>query len=620
MRYQNQQGFALVSAIAVAVVLMGVITVMMIGTVGNLQQTRATVKQAQARAVAEAGQTVARNALEGPAKTEIQSTLNTYLTTFVGSSGNPATTWVVPSANWTTVASTLQTNLNANTAYTTMASSAVGGLGSGAMQFSITNFRGQSQGVQVQTYLADYTITSTGTAADGKRTVEEKGTLTVQLGRQSLSQYLFLVDDAAGASGFFTTGNVFNGPAHANHNWGFRGAPQFNDTISTSDSNAWYWTASGCSGSSKLQLAADSRPPCTVPVFAKGFQKSVPAIALPTTVLGQNRAALGLTPTTDINNDGLPDSPTTKEICVALKLASGSVDCNVNPPATPPTGVYLVNNSSSITGGIYVQGDVDQLTVTSVATAKQKYTFVQGITTYVILVDYNANTTTITKTPLGLSTTYTGTPNGPAAISTGGPTGQIFVTGTIKSLTGPARTGTVTTNSPQHPVPTQIPPALSLETQLNITAQNQIGLTGDLTYECDPTVTASSGRCNGSIPNNTVLGVMSTTSDVQIKTTAPSDLYLWGSYLVGTSSSGLSVENATSRPAQGTLHMFGGLIQSTDQIRGQFNGSTLSNGYLETYDYDSRFKNSALTPPNFPTTRYFKVQDPQYTSLSFTER
>lgn len=121
----------------------------------------------------------------------------------------------------------------------------------------------------------------------------------------------------------------------------------------------------------------------------------------------------------------------------------------------------------------------------------------------------------------------------------------------------------------------------------------------------------------------TVLGVMSQNDNVEIEYTpvkAPDNLYLWGSYLSGSSGKGLTVENYNSRGTQGKLRLFGSLIQSVDQLRGTIDSSgKLLSGYIETYDYDLRFADSALAPPNFPTVRVFDVQKVQATPLSFRE-
>jgi Tfp pilus assembly protein PilX len=651
----KQQGFALITALGVTVILMGVIGILVVSSVGDLQQSRSSIQLSQARAVAESGIAVGHDALQGTAVDGLKPIMAGYSTSFANT-GDPTTTWVIPQSDWATVASDLQTNLNNNTAIKSVSASSLDNVGSAAINYSITNFRGRQFATTTsgsnQSFVMDYAITSTGTANGGTRTVVEQGSISIQMGRTSLSQWLFLVNDAGGKGGFFDSSSTFNGPVHANKNWGFRGNPTFLGEVSASNGEDADWTASGmstpptnergiyywCPSRSTNAELATSKPPCSVPDFKKGFSYRKEPIALPTSALGQQRAALGLNPTTDVitgnastgtsGADGKPDEPSALEICQKLKL--GSTNCS--PVVTPATGVYMPNDGATppnITGGIYIQGDVDSMTLSNPkpGIGLQRYVIKQGSTTTTIDIDQINKTTSVTTNPGG-TVNYAGAPNGQAAVSTGGANGQIYVNGKISALAGPTRTGAVTANSPQHPVPTTIPPALAKETQLNITATGQVGITGDLTYECDPTQLATTSYitlkpdCNmNGQPLKTVLGVMSTGSDVQVKKTSPNDIYLWGSFYTAQTGKGLSVENYNSRPTldSGTMHLFGSLIQDEDQIRASVGGGTVR-GFRESFDYDSRFVNGAVTPPNFPTTRTFAPTVNAPVALTFTER
>jgi type II secretory pathway pseudopilin PulG len=651
---KKQQGFALITALGVMVILMGVIGILVVSSVGDLQQSRSSIQLSQARAVAEAGIAVGHDALQGTAVNSLKPIMAGYSTSFANT-GDPTTTWVIPQSDWATLASDLETNLNGNTAIKTIATSDLDGVGSAAINYSVSNFRGRQFAATAtgsnQSFVMDYAVTSTGTANGGTRTVVEQGSISIQMGRTSLSQWLFLVNDAGGQGGYFDSSSVFNGPVHANKNWGFTGNPTFNDFVSASNGADSDWSKSGmtapttdeqgiyywCPSRSTKANLATSKPPCSVPDFKKGFSYIKEPIALPTSALGQQRAALGLNPTTDVVNnatgvapaDGIPDEPTALEICQKLKL---SASCSPTP-AVPATGVYIPNDGTAaknITGGIYIQGDVDSLTLSNPKPGQglQRYVIKQGTTTTTINIDQINKTTSVTTSPGG-TVNYTGAPNGQAPVTTGGANGQIYVSGKIKALTGPTRTGTVTANSPQHPVPTTIPPALAKETQLNITATGQVGITGDLTYECDPTQLATPSYitlnpdCDLSgQPLKTVLGVMSTGSDVQVKDTSPNDIYLWGSFYTAQPGKGLSVENYNSRPTSdsGTMHLYGSLIQDQDQYRAQSVSATVVRGFRESFDYDSRFMNGAITPPNFPTTRTFAPTINAPVALTFTEK
>jgi Tfp pilus assembly protein PilX len=638
----KQQGFALITALGVMVILMGVIGILVVSTVGDLQQSRSSLQLSQARAIAEAGIAVGHDALQGTGNTSLDTTLKATATTFFNSGSDPTTTWVIPQSSWATVTTSLENTLNNTAASNSISSSTLSNVGSAQITYKLSNFRGRvlspTTTTPIQNYVLDYTITSTGSANGGTRTVTEQGTFTISMGRDSLNRYLFLVNDAGGQSGYFDSTSVFNGPVHANKNWGFSGNPTFTQEVTASNGTNADWSGSGmttptaaqqgiyyhCGGAPILSLAT-SRPGCSAPVYSQGFRYVAKPIALPTSALGQQRAALGLDPTTDVSPaDGLPDAPTTFETCQKLRL---SASCS--PIVVPATGVYMPNDGSgNISGGMYIQGNVDSIKLDKPANKQQRYTLTQGATTTVILINYTTNTTTITKTPGG-TTTYNGTPNGQAPVGTGGANGQIFVNGTVAALTGPARTGTVPANGPQHPVPTTIPPALAKETQLNITATGQVGITGDLTYECDPTrmanpayITANPNCDTSGQPLKTVLGVMSTGSDVQIKATAPSDIYLWGSFYTAQPGQGLSVQNYNSRTPKdsGTMHLFGGLIQDQDQIRATGDGRGGVAGFREDYDYDPRFINGAVTPPNFPTTKTFKPNVGVPIPINFSEK
>ncbi len=620
----NHRGVVLIAVLGVVAVMTIVGSLLFVGTLGDLRQTRSTLQAAQARAAAEAGLTYARYAME-VARGDIKAILAPKMNL----NANPSTEWVLPEREWPGIASAIQSLLNTRYGYLPR-----GALdqGQASLQFTVTRFRGNTRGATAQTYRADYVVVSTGQVGPARRRVEERGFFEVQLGRPALSQWLYLVDDAGGQTAFFPTGAVFNGPVHANHNWGFWGRPVFRDVVSTSDDGAWYWGlgTDGCTRG-PVWVRGNSRPPCTVPDFQRGFLRSQPRIDLPTSTLSQQRAALGMDP-----QDTSPLSA--RQICFALGLHNPpSKDCNSNPSV--PNGVYLVNDGISVKGGIYVQGDVDQLVLKATGTGQQVYTFKQGNDTWEITVDYTTNTTAVTKNE-GRIGIYRGTPNGPAPLGTGGPTGQIYVTGQIKSLQGPPRTGPLpcgvdypgsSDNCPDHPPPAQIPPALSKETQLHITAVGAIGITGDLVYECDPTKVsdptylATKPRCRlgpgQTLP--TVLGVMSQTDHIYIKDSpikAPDNIYLWGAYLSGTPGKGLATENYSGRGRQGKRRLFGSLIQSAAQYAGTVDSwGRLQSGYITTYDYDLRFADSALAPPNFPTVRVFDVQRVQATPLSFRE-
>ena len=629
----REQGFALVLALSITVVLVGVLVAMGVATMGDLRQSRASVHLAQARAAAEAGETFAQYVLKEQAQPQFRSIFLPYATAFLTEGGDPASEWVVPEDEWDDVNQAIEDLLNGG--FNRLPEGALEADDVVSINYQVSDFRGMVKASHSQTYIAEYRVVATAVVNDARRRVEDKGFLQIQIGRPALSQWLFLVDDAGGWSGFFPTGTVFNGPTHANQNWGFWGQPVFTDVVSTAQDGAVYWHLyrDGCSGAQAVWIRGNSRPPCTVPIFQKGFVRNAPRIDLPTSAISQERAALGLDPIKDADGDGNPDPVSTQERCQAL---FGTSTCTV------PDGVYLVHADGKVTGGIYVKGDLDRLVLESSGDGKQIYQLTQRGLKWTITADYSANTTTIVY-PDGRREVLDGVPNGPAPLGTGGATGQIYVTGDIEAMAGPGRSGPLPCGSdypgsselcPDHPPPSQILPALSLETQLNVTAAGEIGIVGDLIYECDPTKLGDDAylrdhpRCDlggGRLP--TVLGVMSVDDDIVLRNgwrdyvdRSPDNVYLWGSFLASDSGRGLAVEDYRWRGAQGKMHLFGSLIQSRDQLRGVvYSSGRLASGYMETYDYDTRLSGSALSPPNFPTARYFEVNKLVPVQLSYKE-
>ncbi len=611
---KNNKGFAIVTALGLLMILMIIVAVVSATSVAESKQGQLSIELAQARAIADAGDTYASSNISSVAG---QNAIGSTLTSFINPNVDPQAQWSISPSSWSSIAPQLEQTLNAN--FNTLSPENLDNLGTANITYQIRNFRGTQRNPNSQIFMADYTVVSTGTTNSEKaiRKVENRGVLEIKLGYNALNQYLFLVDDAGGNSGFYSTGSVFNGPVHANRNWGFWGHPVFLGKVTTAANCAIYWDFRR--RPRKACLDANARPPRTVPVFNQGFQRGVPPVALPTASVSEAKAALGM-------NLATLGQPTAAQTCNALGLGCTN---------SVPDGVYLKNDGTRITGGIYVEGDVDELIMSGAGrNGIQTYSFKQDGDTTIITLDYNNNRTRIS--PPG--TWYDGTPNGtivdpnnngPNGQPTGA-NGQIYVNGKIKSVRAPTRTGSVNPpdgNAGNHPPSANIPPALAKETQLNITATGKIELRSDIVYECDPTMVNNAGylaqfpRC--AVPNNTmlptVLGMTSLQNNIEITTDMPNNPYLWGSYLAGQNNRGLTVENWSRRPAQGTMRVFGGLLQNLDQLRGRLSRGRLVNGFYENYDFDARFTNGQLSPPNFPRGGQFQYLETNPTQLSYKE-
>jgi hypothetical protein len=333
--------------------------------------------------------------------------------------------------------------------------------------------------------------------------------------------------------------------------------------------------AKKCSGFAFVKVTGQQASPggCTTPnTNGQGLQYNTPKIDLPKNAFSQARAALGQN-ITDLT------SPDNNSICVSLGL--------VSPCGSVPKGVYIPSKTGTVSGGIYVQGDAD-VTLSTVGPV-QIYT----------VKDENGKTTTISVDYAAKTTTYVSLPGLPVVLA-GVPNGQLFATGNITSLKGPARTGALPSPAPTTSIPSVIPPAIASQTKLNIASGGSVTLTGDVTYTDDPRTT--SGAQN-------VLGIISGNDNVTVGDTAPANLYVTGAVLAGSNGKGLGVKSPGQTPARGAIHLYGSLAEDTDQLRGQVDGNgNATAGYADDFKFDQRFVNGAVSPPFFPATTVFAVQ------------
>jgi hypothetical protein len=458
----------------------------------------------------------------------------------------------------------------------------VSGLGTtytSTVRFS--NFRADTEFSSVgQTYYADYTLDSTGSQNQFVRKVTTTGTLSIQMGRKYLNQFLLLADDGGSQEfNYFTTGMNYNGPVHVNKNWMFTGRPEFSMGATTSASTV---RMTDCSGRSR-DVSQQSLAPCTTPDWGnRSLQYSQPTITLPTTSVSQQAAALGLTA---VSRE--------KDICDALGVKNN--DCKDEAPK----GVYLPEK-----GGIYVNGNADEV-VMSTTTDEQIYRIKQGSTITTITVNYKTNKTTVAK-------------NGASVVTRDGiPNGQLYVEGQITSLKGPPRTGNLPSTLPKDSVPAVVVPAIHRLAQLNIAAKTDIVVTGDLTYSEDPR----------SVPDaKNVLGLVAGTGSVTIGNDsrgAPSDIYIHAAILAGAPGKGFSVADFKKTPPQGSIHLLGSLAVSKEPPRGLFkfvNGlPVMVGGYNDDFGFDQRFLNGGTVPPNFPATTRFEAKTALPTQKDWTE-
>lgn len=414
---------------------------------------------------------------------------------------------------------------------------------------------------QVYNYL--YTIQSAGSVGTtGRRNVQAQGILRVSATRGSFANYLIFTNTHNSASGsaiWFTSSVSFDGHVHTNTRLRFAYQPTFQDNVTSVSSTAEYYN----NGGSVQNLNANNNGTIDVPNFYGGFDRGQPTVPLPTNSYNQQSAALGLSST--------GTAPTNSQINTAIG-ASGS--------GTPANGIYVPNGSGALTGGIYIQGSLDQCKMwADTTTGIQYYRMVQGSTTKTIAINAATNQTSV-QIGSGTPTVYSGTPRG-----------IMYVTGGITDLRGPDRVS----GSP--------PPALATGTKLLIAANNDVVIQRDITMDDYNAAT-------------NVLGIYSTNGSVRIGTSAPSDCNL-DAYVMATGSSGeFKVDNHSSGSPRGTFHLRGGVVASYYGAFFTFySNGTLKTGYARDFRYDRR----GLVPPYYPTTTRFNANIPSARTLAWKE-
>ncbi len=414
---------------------------------------------------------------------------------------------------------------------------------------------------QVYNYL--YTIQSTGAIGNtGRRNVQAQGILRVSATRGNFSNYLIFTNTHNSASGsaiWFTSSVTFDGHVHTNTKFRFAYKPTFQDYVTSVSSTADYYNGGG----TVKTLNANNNGTLDAPNFYGGFDRNQPNVPLPTNSYNQQAAALGMSST--------GSAPTNSQINTAIG-ASGS--------GTPANGIYLPTSGTNLTGGLYVQGSLDQCRMwADTATGVQYYRMVQGSTTKTITVNQTTNTTTI-QVGSGSVTAYTGTPRG-----------VLYVTGGISDLRGPDRVSGLP------------PPAIATGTKLLIATIGDIVVQRDVTMQ------------NYDAANN-VLGLYSTNGSVRVGTSAPSNCNL-DAYVMATGSSGeFSVDSYNSGSPRGTFNLRGGVVASYYGAFFTFNSSgALQTGFARNFRYDRR----GLIPPYYPTTTRFNANIPSARTLAWKE-
>lgn len=431
-------------------------------------------------------------------------------------------------------------------------------------------------------YIYAYSLTSVGQSSGVEQaTVSETGnivfnvTVTPASGETlSFAAYGMFIDQQPVCSGSYLVPGLISGPVSTNGGWTFgtSGSYTFTDPVSSHSSNAGFQFSSRCTQSSNGN--ASYRRQSISPQYQAGFQWGQPAVPLPANDFSQRRAVLDGRGTDTAQVTDADMNASLRDVNGAPYPASGansgvflSYDASTNPPTM--TG-----------GGIMVEGNA-QVQLAAGPGESQVITIVQGsgssATTTSVTTDPVADTTTIASG--STSQVVSGVPTD---YNTGKPGTMVYVDGNITSLSGPGNGQ----------------PAVQDGAAVDVTAANNITVTGDLLYKTEPVTTTQNQIPNTPadtlIPGNDkgqVLGLYTANGDIQLDNQQSSSNLEIDASLAAVSAGGSGGLVNIGRSI-GTLTIVGGRIQN--EIK-NINANT------RNVFFDRRFAGN-FAPPWFPST------------------
>lgn len=421
------------------------------------------------------------------------------------------------------------------------------------------------------------------TTSKMRKKLTSTGIISLSAAPRNLAEYALLMNESSGA--YFGNTDTIMGPVHTNERFFLYGTPQSGSFLSKASQvgKTIHWhTGSAEADSADLTGGQNKEvnvlnPKYTVsgvdkvkPNFAAGLTVNASRIELPQNAKNLERIAIGR-PLSEISN--------ATSLTVAEKANELGVTTSGSPPNIPK-GIYLPKTGTTLKGGIYINGDVEDI-VMYVENGKQVYDIKQtqgGNKRKRITIDKVTNTTKFED--LNYSTGSVTTTNDYQGV----PRGSFHVEGNINSVGGKARPA-ATINDP-----TSAEPAIQSDNELNLSAKGNIYISRDIKYQSDP-------RTNPDAKN--ILGFLSGEGKVIIKDPAPKDINVHGIVLAGSTSGGgsFAVQNFNTRPRNGSIHLLGGTLINELSATETFAGNV---GYGTDFVYDERTSHGQ-SPPYFPS-------------------
>ena len=612
LRAARERGVAMVYALLLMVVLMGVATLMFARTLGEIKHSGDDAGIVQSLMLARGAANLGGAVLQKPVRDALQAIVQgTSSTTGRWSFGSgpvnqaypdPSTVVSSLSVGSGSVAGQLQPEVDKKVCGQTVAPSAGGtaklriyvtdtacgkALPSGVSLPSGHFVSGQprtgSGTAGEQVYALPFVLVADGYAGPYHRNVVVQGEYDFTVGRPSFARYALFTNvhqlPNNGGDVWFTDNTLFDGPVHTNQYFRFYHKPWFGGQV----------TSAGCTDPGPTACNGSIDPGGEF--YGEGFKRDP-----------------GPTPSyTNAYGTHAPD------FSAGVDWSSGYVQLPQNSSdqeaAAQAGGLYLGSGAYSLTmWAADANGDPLTKDASGNWTPAASYQYIKTCT--------SASTCTVYRYDQG-GDLYQQKSNGNWKLYQAGFNGVVYVNGGVQRLTGPARTPASSTD------PAAAPPALASFAQLTVASSGTMRVTGDLRYENQPCTGELHRDANGNVVPatcnnlnaNNVLGLYSQNGNVLIGNAnwdgtldAPKDVTIDGVLMSGTGT--VSVENYSYGNPQGAVHLLGGVIEYDYGAFGTFDarsGQDLS-GYARKFTYDQRMA-KGLAPPHFPTVGGDEVKD-----------
>ncbi len=464
----------------------------------------------------------------------------------------------------------------------------------------------------VQTYAIPFVLVAQGSIGGYKRNVVAQGEYQFEVGRKSFATYALFTNKHElpnnGGDVWFTEHTLFDGPVHTNQYFRFYHNPWFGGAVTSAGCSNPFNTSASSSDPSVLTCNQDSEG---AQFYGVGF----------------------------VNNPPPPYKYTTRYYGVQQPVFDSSTP-SWNSSYVPLPSNQDQQKGEAQNGGLYIGSDTstvkmwaasdsagDELTKTNGTWNQAQYQYIQTCNT--TAGHYTGNWWNRVWVPgTSTCTTYRYQQGGALMVSDGSGNwtqytdpstgvaadpfnGVIYVDGSVDRVTGPDRPSSNTTDA------TDTPPAVASFAQMTLATKNDMRITGDLKYEDSPCTGELSRDSNGNVTTATcnnmsatnVLGLYAQDGNVNIGNynsdstlNAPTNLRIDGVLMSATGVVG--VENYNQGNVRGTVHLLGGVIENYYGAFGTFNASTGqdSTGYSRKFTYDPRMS-QGLAPPFFPTVQ-----------------